>query len=696
MVGDGDDGTASAGTAKEEEEEDRGGTVVVRRLHEEEAYPRCSNNSSSNDDDDKDGDAQQQQPPLVGSSDGDDGDGGDDYDRDKIRKQKVVVEALRRHCLSLVADAEAESSIPKEDADDDNDDHPDVLRRIGAALAYDEGAVLKVENLSGGYTNYTYRAYLERPGQNPPSTSTATSSTSKPLQLFVKLCFERAFWNPDATYAYDLSRIENERYMLEAFARVAPSERCVVATPYLLLDVVDDRDGEGGGGPTPAKMKLLATEWCERCEEQLSQQFVRGRADARLARNLAAAVAALHYRDSADTPIMPDDDFNTEARECILNIFPTIQDELRRMIRQRQQPVVSTIGDQTCNIGNNGNDVSDNTGGKFLRSAEVARELGGMAFCEEVFRAAARNYRERDIPVHADLHAFNVLVERRRQPPRSSSPSEVGELQQRHPFGPDGAFCVCDWEMSMMGPRGLDTGRVFSIPVACVVAHAYYGGARNRVVDGGGDDEDCCIDDEIDTDAAIIDNLMTWIDAYWDSYSSSVLSNLGRHNGDDDGNTESVVLRSGYRNALAWLGWKLFAIGAMGWFVPFLPVDEEDTDAFKDSLCVLGLKFMHYGFCKDEEHDALSLGELVSLFRSTIREEVACIKSLSLSSSSPNEAVRRKRSSSRRSSILRDGKNGRRVSDSFQTMDRASLKKAVSEGLDLTEGVGCNGGGGDL
>jgi len=79
------------------------------------------------------------------------------------------------------------------------------------------------------------------------------------------------------------------------------------------------------------------------------------------------------------------------------------------------------------------------------RAGAIAKKLGPK-LCLEIFAEAENSYRATDVPVHADLHPFNILVERK------------PNVLQLETFGEKGSFCICDWEMAMVGPLGLDTG----------------------------------------------------------------------------------------------------------------------------------------------------------------------------------------------------------------------------------------------
>lgn len=183
------------------------------------------------------------------------------------------------------------------------------------------------------------------------------------------------------------------------------------------------------------------------------------------------------------------------------------------------------------------------------------------------------------------------------------------------------------------------TRRVFSIPVACIFAHTFSG------------------------QSGVTDGLLEFLDVYWDAYSSFMAKNGGKIH---DGNN---LLDRSYRNAMAWLGWKLFAISVHDWFIPFMPIEKDDIPAFKDSLAYVGIKLMNCGFCGNESN--LSVDGLHSLLKQTILEEVSAIKSIK-----GDGAVRR-----RRSSVLRA--SHRRVSNSFQKMGRLSVTKSIIDVAEL-------------
>ncbi|KAL9180563.1 hypothetical protein ACHAXT_011016 [Thalassiosira profunda] len=458
------------------------------------------------------------------------------YDRDKLAKRALVRRTLAAHCAA--------------------DSPHEEVRAIAAALEKGESVedVIKLTNLSGGYTNYTYSVTL--------ATEEGTET-----KLFVKLCFPRAFWNPDPDYHYDTNRIVAEKVMMEQFAALAPG---CAPQPYLLIDLEE-------------RMKLLVTAWAAG-DEQLANQFIDGDADLRVAEKLGASVAALHCTEM-------DPHFNTNARECMLHIFPALRKTLVELA--------------TSSESNSPN-----------RFAKLAREFG-PSDCGTFIDRAAESYRSKQIPVHADLHAFNCLVE-----------AKPGLLEEEC-FGKEGLVVVCDWEMAMMGPLGLDTGRAFSIPVACILAHSLN---RNEDVAPG---------------------LMQWMDTYWDSYASGMKSK-----------GKEGLLVDGYRNGIAWLGWKLTAMSINEWFIPFLPIEQNEAEigAFRESLGVVGLSLMRLGFGGEEE------GTLLVQLQCALKETIQAEVSLVASRTAERPKMRR------RSSMLRQ--QNRRVSDAFLNLS-ASTRKSL-------------------
>lgn len=172
---------------------------------------------------------------------------------------------------------------------------------------------------------------------------------------------------------------------------------------------------------------------------------------------------------------------------------------------------------------------------------------------------------------------------------------------------------------------------MLSIPVACILAHS------------------------INRNDEVVPSLMKWIETYWDAYASGM-----RTGGKDD------VLEEGYQNGMGWLGWKLYAMSIMEWFIPFMPVEEADSNALKESLGVCGIHLMRVGF--GDEKDTVE--QLQSTLVATIQTEISRV-------AAKRDGMLRRR---RRSSILRE--KNRRVSDAFIHLSlstRHSLSKIVED-----------------
>ena len=135
----------------------------------------------------------------------------------------------------------------------------------------------------------------------------------------------------------------------------------------------------------------------------------------RVAKKLGEAISSLHCAEI-------DPNFNTDARECMIDIFPSLKEILVNL---------ATSSDN--------NDTN--------RFTKLAQQFGPDV-CSKLFDKAIESYRSKEILIHTDLHAFNCLVE--------AKPNN--DVQDENMFGEQGLVVICDWEMAMKGPLGLDTG----------------------------------------------------------------------------------------------------------------------------------------------------------------------------------------------------------------------------------------------
>ncbi len=127
-----------------------------------------------------------------------------------------------------------------------------ILQQMEHFLKSNDNCNLVASILSGGYTNYSYKVFVDKHPE---------------ICLFAKLSFEFALWNPDKSVHYDLQRTENEWKIMKTFSTLKPAH---IATPIGCWDL--DKDGQ--------KMKLIVTEW-SKADEQFSNQFIDGAVDPR-------------------------------------------------------------------------------------------------------------------------------------------------------------------------------------------------------------------------------------------------------------------------------------------------------------------------------------------------------------------------------------------------------------------------------
>lgn len=125
----------------------------------------------------------------------------------------------------------------------------EILQRINHIINLSEdGSKLEATVLSGGYTNYAYKVFVDK---HPA------------LCVVAKLCFEFALWNPTAAH-YDLERTTNEYEIMKTISSKTPE---YVVAPLACWDIED----EGR-----QRMRLLVTEWSKEADEQFCNQFIDG------------------------------------------------------------------------------------------------------------------------------------------------------------------------------------------------------------------------------------------------------------------------------------------------------------------------------------------------------------------------------------------------------------------------------------
>lgn len=213
------------------------------------------------------------------------------------------------------------------------------------------------------------------------------------------------------------------------------------------------------------------------------------------------------------------------------------------------------------------------------RTQAFCRDLGEDLVMKFI-NANITNYHKRGCLVHSDFHVFNLLVE--------AKPS-IRELEN---FGPNGGLTICDWEMSFVGPIGRDIGLAQSFPIGCMIAHAFGGNLAGTY------------------------NIECFLDSLWDNYSLA-LEKMGK--------TPSEMARI-HRNIVGYCGWFMYiAFYILQAQVEFFPIEStsgEQLDEMIDSMGILGLKFIRFGFDRDYRSVLVTTDELQSHYKSLIKEEV--------------------------------------------------------------------------
>ena len=288
---------------------------------------------------------------MGGANDSDTVPDGDEFAQDKHMKKTLLIDTITKECASS---------------------SHNILQKINEAIG--AGGKLEATVLSGGYTNYSYKVYVD--------------NDDPELQVFAKLSFEYALWNPDKYY--DLKRTENEHEIMKTISSKSPGS---VVEPLALLDLKHEDQN----------MKLLVTEW-SKADEQFCNQFIDGSVDPRIAQKLADTLASLHTIQDFDPS------FNETVKPCMENLFSGTFLPVSQAASKSDNPKDRTEG--------------------------YCKELGEEKVLK-IVNACIEDYHKRDCLIHSDSHAFNTLVE--------AKPS----IELLEEFGPNGNITLCDWEMAM-------------------------------------------------------------------------------------------------------------------------------------------------------------------------------------------------------------------------------------------------------
>ena len=245
---------------------------------------------------------------------------------------------------------------------------------------------------------------------------------------------------------------------------------------------------------------------------------------------------------------------------------------------------------------------ADDDGSVVDRPTQYAKTLG-----KDILDNIIQHYRkmnDKDCIIHGDAHVFNMLV--------ASKPS----IESLENFAECGDVVLIDWEFARCGPIAIDVGYVYPFPLACVLTHAMNG------------------------DMHLCENILKFLDLLWDEYSNTVSVPV-----------EKRELSEIYKLMMFFCGVILIAYYKLGFHLEFLPLDEANEEGLgrvKESMGVLGLKFMSWGIQSSDGGEDLST--LRQRYKDAIAEEMQLL--------SPTKVPRGR---SRRSSMLRA--SGRRVSD---------------------------------
>ena len=239
------------------------------------------------------------------------------------------------------------------------------IKDIGDGIK--DGDSLELKVLSGGETNFSYKAYL----RNDPSKA-----------LFAKLTFTKALWNPDPTIKYDLSRVDSEFKIMNQFAEMMGGYGTApVAQPFFVIDL-DPADNKGQDA------KLLVAEW-SRTDEQFANQFADGAVDSRVITGLAVSLGKLNL-----TPV--EYEWNEDCRGCFRSLHPVVKQVFAGFVALPE-------------------DQSD-------AAVQRCKELGLPALEKMIDNLDVEYMESRQVLNHNDTKQFNILVE-----PKSDDGLSFGE-----------------------------------------------------------------------------------------------------------------------------------------------------------------------------------------------------------------------------------------------------------------------------
>ena len=189
---------------------------------------------------------------------------------DRQEKLQILIKHLKGYC-------------------NDQWEHDD-LRKLGNGLK--NGAKLTGKILTGGFTNYSFKIYLDYPDDNE-------NHPDKNVAVFAKITFPYGLWCP--AIPYDISRVTTEFELMKRFSaelKIATDSggitKSPVPKPYELIDIPATKDGAS------PDMKIFVAQWVAPTDEQWGNQFIEGEVDTRVIDQCARTLAMINLADCDD------------------------------------------------------------------------------------------------------------------------------------------------------------------------------------------------------------------------------------------------------------------------------------------------------------------------------------------------------------------------------------------------------------
>jgi len=354
-----------------------------------------------------------------------------------------------------------------------------------------------------------------------------------------------------------------------------------------------------------------------------------GIVDKRVLPKLAKTLATLHTTNDFD-PM-----FNDTTRPIVTSLRPLFKD---------------IFGNTIDSYGTSAADPYDT-------SIQVAvKEIGQNEFNQMIDAMLDSFLNDRHCLVHNDAHCFNILVEKK--------PS-ISTLEN---FGPDANIFLVDWEMAVVGPHGVDPGKVLCYPIACAICHAMNGHKLEAY------------------------HILDCINEFWNHYESDLIDmrNGSSSSSSIDEEAEEVVVAaveaaddddSGgeafmidlYRLTLGWTSFMIYnAFYQLNLFHDTMPVQDlslEHNSRAKGSYASVALKLMKFAHGSDRP-TGLSLEKSKAFFNDLMTTEMDELLAIAAAAASKQHP----RNKGRRSSMLRT--TGKRVSVSEEMI--AEVQRRMS------------------